>query len=216
MSQKVLERLRARFAERVIETSSFRGDDEARVAPADWLEVATFLRDDAECAMNHFVDITAVDYPEREPELPRFDVLLLVRSLTTKQRIRLKTRVRVDEPLATLSGVWQGANWTEREVWDMFGVKFAGHPDLRRILLYEEFEGHPLRKDYPINKTQPLVEYREVGPSKLQPFGSDMGNPFGRIDWLARLGGGNRQVSPAIAVQQQQKPALSSSTEENN
>lgn len=216
MSQKVLERLRARFAERVLETSSFRGDDEARVAPADWLEIATFLRDDAECAMNHFVDLTAVDYPEREPELPRFDVVLLVRSLSTKQRIRLKTRVRVDEPLASLFNVWQGANWTEREVWDMFGVKFAGHPDLRRILLYEEFQGHPLRKDYPINKTQPLVEYREIGPSKLAPFGSDMGNPFGRVDWLARLGGGNRQVSPAIAVQQHQKPSLSSGTEENN
>jgi NADH-quinone oxidoreductase subunit C len=216
MSQKVLERLRGRFAERVLETSSFRGDDEALVAPADWLEVATFLRDDPECAMNHFVDLTAVDYPEREPELPRFDVVLFMRSLASKHRIRLKTRVRVDEPLASLDAVWQGANWTEREVWDMFGIKFAGHPDLRRILLYEEFEGHPLRKDYPINKTQPLVQYREVGPSKLQPFGPDEGNPFGRVDWLARLGGGNRQVSPAIAVQQQQKPALSASTEEKN
>lgn len=216
MSQLVLERLRARFSEKILETSSFRGDEEAIVAPSDWLEVATFLRDDPELVMNHFVDLTAVDYPEREPEVPRFDVVLFVRSLAKKHRIRLKTRVREGQGLATLSQVWSGADWTEREVWDMFGVKFDGHPDLRRILMYEEFKGHPLRKDYPINKTQPLVEYRDVGPAKLAPFGADEGNPFGRIDWLQRLGGGNRQVSPAIAVQQAQKPALSASTDEKN
>ena len=216
MSQLVLERLRARFGERLLQTSSFRGDEEAIVAPADWLEVATFLRDEPECAMNHFVDLTAVDYPEREPEVPRFDVVLLLRSLAKKHRVRLKTRVREDQSLATLDKVWQGANWTEREVYDMFGIKFEGHPDLRRILMYEEFKGYPLRKDYPINKTQPLVEYRDVGPSKLAPFGADEGNPFGRIDWLQRLGGGNRQVSPAIGVQQGQKAALSASTEEKN
>ena len=216
MSQTVLERLRARFGERVLQTSSFRGDDEAIVAPADWLEVATFLRDEPECAMNHFIDLTAVDYPEREPEVPRFDVVLFLRSLTKKHRVRLKTRVTEDQAVPTLSAVWQGANWTEREAYDMFGIKFEGHPDLRRILMYEEFKGYPLRKDYPINKTQPLVEYRDVGPSKLAPFGPDEGNPFGRIDWLQRLGGGNRQVSPAISVQQGQKPALSSSTEEKN
>jgi len=216
MSQLVLERLRARFGEKILQTSSFRGDEEAIVAPADWLEVATFLRDDPECAMNHFVDVTAVDYPEREPETPRFDLLLFVRSLAKKHRIRLKTRLREDQGAATLSQVWLGADWTEREVYDMFGIKFDGHPDLRRILMYEEFKGYPLRKDYPINKTQPLVEYRDVGPSKLAPFGGDMGNPFGRIDWLQRLGGGNRQVSPAIGVQQGQKQTLSSGTEEKN
>jgi len=216
MSQLVLERLRARFGEKILQTSSFRGDDEAIVAPADWLEVATFLRDDPECAMNHFIDLTAVDYPEREPETPRFDLVLFVRSLVKKHRIRLKTRVREDQGVATLSQVWSGGDWTEREVYDMFGIKFDGHPDLRRILMYEEFKGYPLRKDYPINKTQPLVEYRDVGPSKLAPFGGDMGNPFGRIDWLQRLGGANRQVSPAIAVQQGQKKTLSSGTEEKN
>jgi NADH-quinone oxidoreductase subunit C len=216
MSQLVLERLRARFGEKILQTSSFRGDDEAIVAPGDWLEVATFLRDDPECAMNHFIDLTAVDYPEREPETPRFDVVLLVRALVKKHRIRLKTRVREDQGCPTLSQVWSGADWTEREVYDMFGIKFDGHPDLRRILMYEEFKGYPLRKDYPINKTQPLVEYRDVGASKLAPFGGDMGNPFGRIDWLQRLGGGNRQVSPAIGVQQGQKKTLSSGTEEKN
>lgn len=212
MSQHVLDRLKAEHGTAIVETSSFRGDDEAVVAPKDWLAAARFLRDDAECAMNQFVDITAVDYPEREA-LPRFDVILLVRSLSKKHRVRLKARVGDGEEIDSLTGLWQGADWTEREVWDMFGIRFKGHPDLRRILMYEEFVGHPLRKDYPIDKTQPLVEYRAVGPSKLAPFGADMGQPFGRIDWLARLGGDDRQVSPAIAVQQGQQPALSASSD---
>lgn len=209
MSKKVLARLQARFADKILAAESLCGDDEATVAPADWLEVARYLRDDPECAMNHFIDLTAVDYPEREPELPRFDVVVFLRSMAKNHRVRLKTRVRDGQGLASLTSVWQGANWTERECYDMFGVKFEGHPDLRRILLYEEFVGYPLRKDYPITKTQPLIPYREVGPSKLAPFGKDEGNPFGRIDWLARMSGRNLQVSPAIAVQQGQRPALS-------
>lgn len=215
MSKKVLERLGAHFGERIVETASFRGDEEALVAPQDWLAVAGFLRDDPECAMNHFIDITAVDYPERERDdtgatpVPRFDVLLSVRSLAKKHRVRVKTRVRDGEELDSLVEVWAGANWTEREVYDMFGVRFRGHPDLRRILMYEEFVGYPLRKDYPITKTQPLVAYRDVPPAKLAPFGDDEGNPYGRIDWLARMSGANLQVSPAIAVQQGQRPALS-------
>jgi NADH-quinone oxidoreductase subunit C len=214
MSKKVLARLQTRFAHKILAVDSFRGDDEATVAPADWLEVARFLRDDAECAMNHFIDITATDYPEREPELPRFDVLLFVRSQEKKHRVRLKVRVGAGESVDSLCSVWTGANWTEREVWDMFGIDFQGHPDLRRILMYDEFIGHPLRKDYPIHKTQPLIPYRDVGPSKLAPFGPDEGNPFGRIDWLARMSGRNLQVSPAIALQQGQRPALSADVED--
>jgi NADH-quinone oxidoreductase subunit C len=212
MSKKVLARLQAHFGERILAATSFRGDDEAVVAPSDWLEIARFLRNDAECAMNHFIDLTAADYPERESEgarLPRFDVLLLVRSLESKARVRLKTRVRDGEELDTLTSVWRGADWTEREVYDMFGVRFRGHPDLRRILMYEEFVGYPLRKDYPIGKTQPLIPYRDVPPSKLAPFGEDEGQPYGRIDWFARMSGRDLQVSPAIGLQQGQRPALS-------
>jgi NADH-quinone oxidoreductase subunit C len=214
MSQKVLARLTARFGDAILATESFRGDDEALVAPDNWLAVARFLRDDADCAMNHFIDITATDYPEREPVTPRFDVLLFVRSLAKNHRVRLKTRVRDGEDLDTLTGIWGGANWTEREVYDMFGVRFRGHPDLRRILMYDEFVGYPLRKDYPITKTQPLIPYRDVGPSKLAPFGPEEGNPYGRIDWLARMAGRNLQVSPAIGVQQGQRPALSVDNED--
>lgn len=214
MSKRVLERLAAQFGERIVETTDFRGDEVAIVKPDAWVEVAQFLKSDRECAMNHFTDLTAVDYPEREPEQPRFDVLLCVRSLEYRHRIRVKTRLNDGESLPTLVSVWAGANWAEREVYDMFGLRFDGHPDLRRILLYEEFVGYPLRKDYPIDRTQPLIPYRQGGMdgSKLPPFGQDEGQPWTRIDWSARLKGGDQQVSPAIALQQGQRRALSEST----
>lgn len=214
MSKKVLSRLQTRFGDKILAADSFCGDEEALVAPSDWLEVARFLRDDAECNMDHFIDLTAVDFPERAPATPRFDVVLMVRSLAKMSRIRLKTRVQDGEELDSLTPVWTGADWTEREVYDLFGIKFREHPDLRRILMYDEFVGYPLRKDYPIQKTQPLIPYRDVGPSKLQPFGADEGNPFGRVDWLARMAGRNQQVSPAIALQQGQRPALSVDVED--
>ncbi len=213
MSKRVIERLRAHVGDRILETSDFRGDDAAVVAPESWVEVATFLKHDADCAMNHFIDLTAVDYPEREPEQPRFEVLVSVRSHATNARVRIKTRLADGKSLPTLTGVWAGADWAEREVFDMFGISFAGHPDQRRILLYEEFVGYPLCKDYPIEKTQPLIPYRKVeGLTKLPPFGQDEGQPWSRIHWAERLRGGDRQVSPAIAVQQGQKRALSDSS----
>src|SRR5689334_25071092 len=112
MSQKVLDRLKAELGDRVLGTSAFRGDDEAVVAAADWLAAARVLREHPECAMDHFIDLTAVDYPMREPEVPRFDVLLLLRSFATGARVRLKTRVRDGEPLDSLVPLWKGADWT--------------------------------------------------------------------------------------------------------
>jgi len=210
MSQAVVDRLNAQFGERVLETSDAFGDHEVVVALKDWVEVAQFMKDDGDLQMDHFIDLTAVDYPERESA--RFDVVLMTRSSVTGARIRLRTRAKDGEEPGTLAGTWSGANWAEREVWDMFGIKFNGHPDMRRILLYEEFVGHPLRKDYPIDKAQPLVPYREVSDiDKLPPFGIEEGQPFARIDWESRLSGGDNQVSPALGVQQGQRRALSDS-----
>lgn len=181
MSKKVLELLKAQLGEKILETHSQFGDDTAVVDPAAWREAALFLRDDPRCAMNMFVDITAVDYPDREP---RFEVVCHLRSLERGHRIRIKARVGDEDgegaEIASLVPVWRGADWFERECFDMFGVRFLGHPDLRRILMYEEFRGHPLRKDYPAQQTQPLVEYREGVLDKLAPFGPDEGMPFGR------------------------------------
>lgn len=214
MSKKALTRLTKELGDKVVGTNDFRGDDEVTVARKHWKEAALLLRDDDALAMDHFIDLTAVDYPEREPEEPRFDVLLMVRSMRHNHRIRLRTMVGDGEDLATLTDVWTGANWAEREIFDMFGIRFADHPDLRRILMYEEFEGYPLRKDYPIEKTQPLVPYRQVdGTEKLPPFGPDEGQPWGRIDWINRLQGGDIQVSPSIGVQTGQRKTLSADIE---
>ena len=211
MSQRALERLKTRLGPKILETSSFRGDERAVVAPADWTEAARVLRDDTELAMEHFVDLTAVDYPDREP---RFDVVLSVRSNARNQRMRLVARVKDGEEIDSVVPVWAGAGWAERETWDMFGIRFRGHPDLRRILMYEEFEGHALRKDYPIERTQPLVPYRDAeGIEKLPPFGREEGQPWQRVDWHARLAKQSLQVSPAIAVQTGEKVALSSGTD---
>ncbi len=105
-------------------------------------------------------DLTAVDYskfPGRE-DGPRFEVVYHLLSVPHNHRLRVKVRVSEDDPVVpTASGLWPIADWFEREVWDMFGLRFAGHPNPKRLLLYEEFVGHPLRKDYPINRRQPLI-----------------------------------------------------------
>lgn len=182
MSKLLLDRLKKHFGDAVLETSSFRGDDCALIANERWHEVAKFLRDDPACACDYFVDLSAVDYPDRsDSEGGRFEVYLIVYSIAKKHRVRVKTRVPESDPVIdSVSDIYAGANWAERECFDMFGVRFRGHPDLRRILLYEEFEGHPLRKDYPANKTQPLIPYREGTFDKLGPFLADEGMPLNR------------------------------------
>jgi NADH-quinone oxidoreductase subunit C len=181
MSKRVLDLLKSRFGDDIYETHSQFGDDTAVVNPAKWREIAQFLRDDPKCAMNMFVDITAVDYLGRQT--PRFEVVLHLRSLDKGHRIRLKARIGEDDgtgvEIDSVVPVWKGANWFEREAFDMFGVVFRGHPDLRRILMYPEFVGYPLRRDYPANKIQPLIELREV-TDRFAPFGPDEGMSFGR------------------------------------
>lgn len=150
-----LELLRTTYPEGVLETSLPQGDALAVVGPEFLTQVMAFLRDDPRLLFNLLVDITAVDYLGRKP---RFDVVYHLLSIPFKRRLRIKVRVEDSEPTVdSLTPLWGNANWLEREVWDMYGIRFIGHPDLKRILLYEEFQGHPLRKDYPIRKRQPLI-----------------------------------------------------------
>ena len=186
MSTKVLARLEQAFGASILETHDQFGDDTAVVDPARWKEICAFLRDDPACDMQMLVDLCGADYPDRTP---RLEVVLHLYSIARRHRLRLKARVGDEDAegaeIDSVVDLWQGANWFERETYDMFGVKFRGHPDLRRILMYPEFEGHPLLKTYPANKTQPLVAYRteeEAGVplEKLAPFGDDEGMSFGR------------------------------------
>ena len=117
-------------------------------------------REAPELAFEMLMDLTAVDYsryPGRE-DGPRFEVVYHLYSLTHNHRVRIKVPVGEDDPVVpSATRLWPIADWMEREVWDMFGIRFAGHPNLRRLLLYDSFVGHPLRKDYPINRRQPLI-----------------------------------------------------------
>jgi NADH-quinone oxidoreductase subunit C len=161
MAQIILDRLKQAFVGgEILETGSQHGNEWARIRPDAWASVARFLRDDPATALDMFIDLTCVDRYGREP---RFDVVLHLYSIDKKHRVRLYAGVTEEEPtIETLVPVWLGADWFEREAFDLYGVRFLGHPDLRRILMYPEFVGHPLRKDYPKEKRQPLVR-RESG-----------------------------------------------------
>jgi len=158
-------RLRGGVADAVLASHAFRGDATAIVPREKLLEVCRFLRDDAELRFDMLVDVTAVDYLGR---VPRFEVVYHLYSVPLNHRIRIKVALEESDPsLPSLVPIWAGANWLERETWDLYGIVFAGHSNLRRIYLYEEFQGHPLRKDYPKEKRQPLI-----GPGSANSAGA--------------------------------------------
>jgi len=144
---KTVARIAAEFAS--IRWSEFRGDTRGVVARDDLSAVLTFLRD--RCAFDFLVDLTCVDYANYRDAEDRFGLVYQLANTETNERITV--RVFVNDPDPTVPSavpLWPGADWMEREVWDMFGIRFEGHPDLRRILMPEEFTAHPLRKDYPM------------------------------------------------------------------
>ena len=141
---------------------SHRGDETVIIERSALESVCRFLRDDSRCSFEIMMDLTAVDRLEMN-ETPRFEMVYHFKSLTHARRLRLKVRLTEDDcKIASIHHLWKAVDWYERECFDMFGIVFEGHPDLRRILMYDEFEGHPLRKDYPIDKQQPLMELKEV------------------------------------------------------
>jgi NADH-quinone oxidoreductase subunit C len=157
MAIDALNRARELLGSAVQSTHQFRGDETLVVDAKQIFDVMKKLRD--QLGMSFLVDLTAVDYLGREP---RFEVVYHLRSMKTGERLRVKAPLAQPEDdspplIPSVTPLWAGANWFEREVWDLYGIKFEGHPDLRRILMYEEFVGHPLRKDYPKERRQPLV-----------------------------------------------------------
>lgn len=168
MSKKVLTALTKRFKAQILGSHAHVGDETIIIAPEHLVEIATFLRNDPKMSFEMLVDITCVDYLQRKP---RFEVVYHFYSMTLKHRLRVKVVVEEgSEVLPTLCGVWRAANWAEREVWDMYGIQFEGHPNLRRILMYDEFEGHPLRKDYPIQQSQPRMDLRRPERDAVEEY----------------------------------------------
>jgi NADH-quinone oxidoreductase subunit C len=183
--------IQQRFADSVLGTHAYRGQQTVVIMREAIQPVAQFLRDDPAWQFDFLMDLTAVDYlrfgrslssapmlrtpsplpyymtskPSTEKwerlasnDTHRFEVVYHFFSSVFHHRVRVKAPLTAADPVIdSLTDLWHTANWFEREVWDMFGIRFTGHPNLRRILMYEQFQGHPLRKDYPVNKRQPLI-----------------------------------------------------------
>ncbi len=140
-------RLIAANAEAVSDAKFDRDELSIYVDRAFIRQAVQLLRDDAELQYNFLADLTCVDW---HPAQPRFEVVYHLLSIPKKKRVRLKVRVAEDEPIESIVPIWPSANYYEREVFDLFGIRFVGHPDLRRLLMPDDWEGHPLRKDYPV------------------------------------------------------------------
>jgi NADH-quinone oxidoreductase subunit C len=145
--REMAEYIAATHASAVIDWQIAHGELTVRVTPAEIVHFTRALRDDPRLAFICFIDICGVDYPSREK---RFDVVYHFLSPTQNARIRLKVATDEDTPVPSITGIFPGANWFEREAYDFYGILFTGHPDLRRLLTDYGFEGHPLRKDFPL------------------------------------------------------------------
>ena len=156
-----LQYIQEKLGQKVLETFFFRGDEIVILDRNGMRESFRLLKEDPKLRFDFLSDLTAVDYWRKKE--PRFEAVYQLLSLKGRQRLRVRIPVpEHDAAVESLTPLWRGANFLEREVWDLFGIRFIGHPDLRRILLYEEFQGHPLRKDYPVNLCQPRVPERKV------------------------------------------------------
>ncbi len=143
--------LERRFPGKLLDRSDFRGELTYRVAPVDWVAVLTFCRDSSDLDFDRLDCLIGDHLPERS-DAP-FEVSAHLTSLAGGRRLRMKTALAEGQTLATITGLWPSAGFDEREIYEMFGISFAGHPDLRRLLTTPDFQGHPLRKDFPLQGT---------------------------------------------------------------
>lgn len=156
--KKILEALREKFPEKIKDITVEFGDEIIAINKDSLLDIAKFLKNDP-YAFTMLLDLTCVDYKGQKE---RFQIVYHLFSFSTNQRLRIKTFLSEKDPsIDSLTSFWKNANWLEREVYDMFGIHFSGHPDLRRIFMYDGFEGYPLRKDYPLRKRQPRIPLRK-------------------------------------------------------
>ncbi len=163
----LIDAVKQRFGGDVVVAESAHGNDSVVIHRDRAPELLRALRDDPEFCFESLADLTAVDWPDRDP---RFEIVYQLKSLTKAQRLRVKIQAPANDAwVHSATALWKSADWLERECYDMFGIVFRGHPDLRRILMYDEFQGHPLRKDYPVMKRQPLVPETDPVLHPLRP-----------------------------------------------
>ncbi|OGC92107.1 MAG: hypothetical protein A2W25_17245 [candidate division Zixibacteria bacterium RBG_16_53_22] len=163
------QKLKTSYSDKIVEMLIFRGDLNVVVQPQDMPEICRFLKTEPELKYNFLSCITAADYLEQREK--RFEVVYVLFSIPNNFRVILKTRVNENEEIPTLTSLWGTANWQEREVFDMFGLKFSGHPNLKRILMDDDWVGYPQRKDFPLTYEVPNFsfnkdehDYRRVAP----------------------------------------------------
>lgn len=158
-NKEIIEALQRKFSDSVLEVSVQFGDEIVLIEKAALLDIARFLQAQP-YEFNMLLDLTCVDYPDKDT---RFEMVYHFFSLSQNLRLRVKAGVKEsDLSIDSLAAFWKNANWLEREVFDMFGVRFNNHPDMRRLFMYDGFEGHPLRKDYPLRKQQPRINLRNT------------------------------------------------------
>jgi len=141
-----INKLKEKFPNFILDSTTFRGESTITVPKEEILQICKFLQSDPDLQYHLLTDLCGLDF---FPQVPRFEVVYHLCSIKNHQRLRLRVKVGDNESISSVESVWKAANWYEREVYDLFGVLFENHPDLRRILLWDGFEGHPLRKDYP-------------------------------------------------------------------
>jgi NADH-quinone oxidoreductase subunit C len=141
-----INKLKEKFPNSISGVTTFRDESTITVPKDKILQICKFLHSDPDLQYHLLTDLCGLDL---FPQIPRFEVVYHLCSIKNRQRLRLRAKVGEDESISSVESVWKVANWYEREVYDLFGVLFENHPDLRRILLWDGFEGHPLRKDYP-------------------------------------------------------------------
>ena len=174
-----VEKLQERFPDEIVRIEESAGQTAVVVRREKVVEILRFLHDDVELLFHHLADLTAVDWLGKKT--PRFEVVYNLYSIRYKQFLRVKAQVPEDDPcIDTVTSIWKAANWFEREVHDMFGIVFEGHPDLRRLLMPEDWEGYPLRKDYPLflGPEQEWKGYEELRQKARE---------LGAYDWYARV-----------------------------
>ena len=146
-SNQAVEQIKNRFPGAVLEEETSHGDIFITVSKESFLDVMRFLHDDEDLKFDLLRDVVGVDYLPRKP---RFEVVYVLFAVEGLRRLIVKLKVNEDEEVPSVTGIWKTADWPEREVFDLVGIRFSGHPDLRRILTWDNFDGHPLRKDFPV------------------------------------------------------------------
>ncbi len=162
--EKAEARLRDKFGGSILEVSHFRDELTFLIAKESLIDVLKFMKKDAELKYDFLTDLTATDWPDREE---RHEVVYLLYSFESHSYVRIKLRAKEGVKVPTVSGIWDVANWFEREVYDLFGVEFEGHPDMTRILTAEGFEGHPLRRDFPLTYEKPQFSHSVDEPPEV-------------------------------------------------